>query len=107
MDFEELLKELKSELGQLIEENFSDFKDAAQEDVDEFIESSRTKLKRWTGLLAQGELDREEYSWLLKSQKDLFLMHALKKAGMEKLRLEKLKDGMVDVILDTAFRVVL
>lgn len=100
MDFEEILKALRDSLLKLISEEYEDFTDAAQEDIEAFLTASRDKLERWTKLLANGEITLEEYAWLLNSQKDLFVMRTLYNAGISKMRIEVFKNKVINTIID-------
>lgn len=107
MDFEEILQQLKNNLLKLISEEYDDFRDAAQKDVETFLVESRDKLERWTTLLAKGELTLEDYTWLLKSQKDLFVMRTLYNAGISKMRIEVFKNKVINTIIDVVVGIVL
>jgi hypothetical protein len=107
MDFEEILKELRDSLLRLISEEYDDFREAAEKDVEAFLNESRDKLERWTKLLASGELTLEDYTWLLKSQKDLFVMRTLYNAGITQMRIEVFKNKVINTIIDVVSKLVL
>lgn len=107
MDFEKLLEELKNALIQLFGDKWKDLKIESKKDIDQFLEDSKEKLKRWTELLLNGDLDLEEYEWLLKSQKDLMLMQALHSAGIHKISLGHFKNKVIKTIIDVVKTVVL
>ena len=69
--FDEILNELKDKSLELIKNTLLDFKDQAKEDVNEFFNNTKDKLERWTMALAKGELSKDDFKWLLESQKDL------------------------------------
>ena len=100
MDFEVILKEMTKSLVDLFGEKWSDLKGEAKKDVDQFLKDSKEKLKRWTVLLAAGEIDLEDYEWLVKSQKDLMLMQALHSAGVHKISLGHFKNKVIKTIID-------
>ncbi|MDH7911363.1 hypothetical protein [Winogradskyella sp. SYSU M77433] len=107
MDFEALLKELKSALTQLFGEKWSDLKGESKKDIEQFLNDSKDKLKRWTELLVNGDIDLDDYEWLIKSQKDLMLMQALHSAGVHKISLGHFKNKVVNTIIDVVKAVVL
>ncbi|WP_338359906.1 hypothetical protein [Yeosuana marina] len=107
MDFEKLLKELKSSLIELFGEKWEDLKGESKKDIDQFLEDSKEKLKRWTELLANGDITLEDYEWLIKSQKDLMLMQALHSAGVNKISLGHFKNKVIKTIIDVVKTVVL
>ncbi|WP_417558502.1 hypothetical protein [Mesoflavibacter zeaxanthinifaciens] len=107
MDFEKLLKELKAALVDLFGEKWGDLKNEAKKDIEQFLADSEVKLKRWTELLANGDITLEDYEWLIKSQKDLMLMQALHSAGVNKISLGHFKNKVIKTIIDVVKIVVL
>ena len=107
MDFEALLNELKSSLTSLFGEKWGNFKDESKKDVEQFLNSSKDKLERWTKLLVNNEIDLEDYEWLIKSQKDFLLMQALHSAGVHKISLGHFKNKVVKTIIGVVKTVVL
>ncbi len=107
MDFEKLLQEMRDNLLLLVREQYADFKQASEDAVLQFLEDSKEKLEKWTILLAEGLLTPDEYKWLLKSQKDLFLMQTLYNAGISKIRLGIFKNKVINMITDVAIKVLL
>ena len=107
MDFEELLKELKFALASLFGEKWSDLKGESKKDIDQFLEASKIKLKRWTELLIKEDIDLDDYEWLVKSQKDLLVMQALHSAGVNKISLGHFKNKVIKTIITVVKTVVL
>ncbi len=107
MDFEALLKELKTSLLELFGEKWKDLKDESKKDVEQFLKESKEKLERWTTLLANGDITLDDYEWLVKSQKDLLLMKALHKAGVSKISLGHFKNKIIKTILNVVKSVIL
>jgi len=107
MDFEVLFKELKSTLVSLFGEKWTDLKGDSKKDIDQFLESSKVKLKRWTELLVNGDIDLDDYKWLVKSQKDLLVMRALHSAGVNKISLGHFKNKVLKTIINVVKTVVL
>ncbi len=106
-NFDEILQDLKDNALALIKSTLLDFKDQAQDDVTAFFNSSKDKLEKWTTALSNGDLSKEDYKWLLESQKDLMVMNGLKQAGLAKIQIDKLKNALVNMIVDTVVDMVL
>ncbi|MFD0861937.1 hypothetical protein ACFQ1M_06940 [Sungkyunkwania multivorans] len=106
MDFGDILKELKANLFELIGDRVSDFTKEGKKDMEAFLEASKTKLKTWTKLLADGHLTLDDFEWLVKSQKDLLIMQALYQTGTSKIKLGHLKNAVIRTIVDTIKAVV-
>ncbi len=100
-NFDEILQDLKDNALDLIKSTLLDFKDQATEDVNEFLNSSKDKLERWATGLAKGELTKEDFKWLLESQKDLLVMNGLKQAGLAKIQIDKFKNAIINMVVDT------
>lgn len=106
-DFEEILKDLKDKSLEVIKSTLKDYRNQAEQDVNDFLESSKEKLERWTRLLGQGELETDDFKWLVESQKDLLVLNGLKQAGLAEVKLEKFKNTIVNLVVDTIFEKVL
>ena len=98
MDFEKLFKELKGDILTLVKEKFGEEGQSIKNDVSEFFEGAKDKLKRWTQMFASGVITKGEYELLMKSQKDLVIMTTLHKAGISKLG--HFKNTVINLIMD-------
>lgn len=101
MDIEKLLKQLKQELVTLLGDKYKEFKPEIQKDITAFLESSKEKLERWSLLLASSSITEEEFSWLLKSQQDLIALKALQGAGLSKIKLNNIKNAIIQTVFKT------
>lgn len=99
MDFEKLFKDLKNELLSMVKDKFGEEGQSIKNDVSQFFDDSKEKLKRWTGMFANGVITKGEYELLLKSQKDLVVMTALHKAGISKIKLGHFKNAVIKMIV--------
>ena len=106
MDIEKLLKELKAQLLALLEGSFNEFKPELQKEITFFLEQSKEKLVRWTLLLADKSITVDEYKWLIKSQKELLTLKALQTAGISKIRINNLKNNIIQTIIKTVLMVI-
>jgi hypothetical protein len=107
MDIDALLKELKNNIFTLLGNKYKEFKPELQQDLNNYLNSSKAKLERWSLLLADNSIDKEEFLWLLKSQQDLIELKALQTAGLSKIKLNNLKNNIISIIFDTVVKVVL
>lgn len=106
-DFSEILGEIRTGVVTLAQATIQNYVDAAVEDAEDFIGSTEGKLKRWTGLLADGSLTTEDFEWLVRSQADLAQMRALKRSGLALVRVDEFKSSLLNLVTDTVFRFVL
>jgi hypothetical protein len=100
MDFENLLKELKTEIVSEAKEKFGSEGEVIVSDLKVYLDSSKVKLKRWSILFVQGSLHKDELQWLLKSQKDLLTMNGLVKIGVNKIKAGHFKSKVIGIVFD-------
>jgi ABC-type ATPase with predicted acetyltransferase domain len=61
-------------------------------------------LRRWTRELRDNELTKAEFADLVKGQKDLAQLAALTQAGLALAALQRFRDGLMKLVIDTAFK---
>ncbi len=103
-DFNKFMEVLKEGLEDFAENRWKDFKDAAINDGKSFLDTSKEDLERWTKSLADGNLSKDDFEWLLESKKDLAELFALKQIGLTKVTLDRFLNGIIDLIINTAFK---
>ena len=106
MDFEEILKQLKASLLQLLAEKYDEYKSESKKDINDFLNSSKEKMERWTKLLVTGIISLEEFEWLLNSQKDMLELKTLQKAGISKISLGHMKNSIISTIVNVVKTVI-
>jgi hypothetical protein len=102
-DFEQIFNDIKSQISQLAKLTVSKYATEAKQDAEEFLESSKEKLKKWTMLLAEGSIDSSEFEWLVNSQQGLAQMKLLTQAGLAQIRADQFKNAVLLVIVDVVF----
>jgi len=106
-DIDVFFDALTDEIADLAETHLQELKEAAVEDGRAFLNQTQDDLKRWARLLEEGKLSREEFESLVRGQKDLAEMEALKRAGLAAARAERFRDALIDRIVGTAARIFL
>ena len=106
-DFDEFLDVLKKNIEELAEKSWKDYRQAAIDDGEEFLNQCKEDLRRWTKLLAEGQLTQDDFEWLIQSQKDLAEVKALTQAGLTLIRLDRFRNALIDLVIETAFDVFL
>lgn len=99
-----LLKELKESILLLVKEKYDMQSKQIEKEVEIFLKASKERLIRWTTLLAQKQLTKEEYTLLLTAQKDQFVIESLYQAGISRISLGHLKNNIIRLIADTAIK---
>lgn len=102
-DFDDFLENLKKGLEELAKKNWAEFREAAEKDGKAFVEKTKEDLRRWTKLLAQGDLSKDDFEFLVAGKKDLAEMEALRQAGLTLVRLERFQNALISLVIDTAF----
>ncbi len=102
--FKDFLSTLKKDLLKFAEENINEYKDELLKDGNTFLKKTRNDLKRWTAGLTVGMLSKEDFEFLVKGKKDLAEMLALKQKGLSIVKINKLRNGMIDIIIGNAFK---
>lgn len=95
-----------SGLGDLVQTHLTEHKDEALEGATAFLQSSEVDVKKYTMLFTKGEINRDDYYWLLKSRLDLARLHAVTEVGIAQVRLEHFRIALIDHTVGVAFRFV-
>ncbi len=102
--FNDFVSTLKNDLLDFAKINYEEYKDELLKDGTLFIEKAKSDLERWTDGLASGALSKDDFEFLLKGKKDLAQMEALKQLGLSKIRITKITNGIIDVVVGSAFK---
>jgi hypothetical protein len=102
--FNDFVSTLKTDLLDFAKVNYEEYKDELLKDGTLFIEKAKSDLERWTEGLASGALSKDDFEFLLKGKKDLAQMEALKQLGLSKIRITKITNGIIDVVVGSAFK---
>lgn len=101
--FDNFIGTLKQETQKLAKLHLGELETAAVKDADAFVAKQRDDLKRWTKLLKDQAISEEDFVDLLNAKKALAEMIALRKAGLSLIKLERFRQGFLNLIIDTAF----
>ena len=105
--FNQFLDAVKSGSKDLARDVFDGFEDQALEDTKAYLENSKQDLQRWTNLLAQGELTKQDFEDLVKAKKALLQIHSLTQAGIALAKLDQFRSRFITMVVNTAFGVFL
>jgi hypothetical protein len=104
-DFSRFLEELTAKLTQLAEQQWTAYRAAAISDGTAFVEKIKADLERWVQLLASGALTKSDFAWLVQGTKDLAELQALEQAGLALARLDQFRTALLNLVINTAFSV--
>ena len=105
--FDEFVDMFLSGAKELAKQVFDGFEDNAKADARAFVDKTEADLKRWAKLLADGELSKDEFENLVRAKKALAEIHELTQAGVALTKIERFRSGLVDLAIDSAFKVFL
>jgi hypothetical protein len=77
---------------------------AADEDANDFLNRSRERLEKWTKALAEGKLTKDEFDSLVRARIDVAEINALAQAGAAAVRVQRFRDGLINLAINTAFK---
>jgi len=100
--FDDFLEAVKNGLRPLI----TDFGKQAQDQVlngtDDYLRARAADFKSWTDDLAAGRMTRLEFEDLVVTSRSEIEIHALAIAGIQTARLQRLRDAIVNLIVEKA-----
>ena len=102
--FNDFLSTFKEDLLGFAKDNLNEYKDELIRDGNAFVEKTKSDLKRWTEGLALGTLSKKDFEFLIKGKKDLAQMEALKQLGLSKIRINKILDGVLEIVVGSALK---
>lgn len=101
-DFNQIFNDIKNQLGPLAETSLKGFAAQGQQDAVAFLEESKAKLATWVQQLANGEIDQDEFAFLVESQKTAAEMVALQEANAGSVRIDQFRDSVFNLVIKTA-----
>jgi hypothetical protein len=105
--FDDFLSEIRDGAKQLAKDLFKDAGKEAADDTREFLNKSKDKLKKWTKELQDRELNKDEFKDLVEGQRALAKLYSLTQAGVAATKLERFRSGLINLVIDKAFDVLL
>lgn len=104
MDKREYLESLKGEIPKLAIDRGGKLREDAFKEAKDFIDNSGENLVKWSTALAKGELSKDDFAWLLQSNKDLLKLNGLKEIGLTEIQAEKFRSDLFALVTDQTTR---
>ena len=104
--FGDFLNEVKTGGVEIAKQEAVGFLDAATKDVEAFLNDLKADLERWIQQLAAGQLSMTDFEFLVKGKKDLAQMVALKQAGLAAIRIDRMRNALIDLIIKAAGKMI-
>src|SRR5215813_7275084 len=80
-DFNKIFDNIKDQVGAEAQTDLKEFSDQGKQDAQAFLDQWGDRLEKWMQLLADKQIDEDEFRWLVESQKAAPQMEALRKAN--------------------------
>jgi hypothetical protein len=103
--FEAFWDQLLQGIGDLAEAMLEDIRSEALADGKAVLEDVREDLERWTRLVEEGRLTRDDLTFLMRGRVSVAEMHALKRAGLALADIDRFRRSLIGLVIDTAFDV--
>jgi len=100
LDWKKFINELKDEAGTLAKDELIDLIDSAKNDSEIFIKRQGEKIEKYLKQLANGQISKANFESYIIDIKNLIELHAYKLSVAAKARVQRLADGITDLILD-------
>jgi hypothetical protein len=101
-DFNQIFDDIKSQLGPLAEQNLKEFAGQGKQDAEAFLQQSRANLEKWMQQLANNDIDQDEFTFLVESQKAAAEMTALQAANAGTVRIDQFRDSVFNLVIKAA-----
>lgn len=72
----------------------------ATKDAKAFLKTSEEQLTIWFKQLEQGEITQKNFDSLVRGERDLAEMEALKQLGLSKVAIDTFTRGVIDIIIN-------
>ena len=103
--FDDFKNEILTGVKGLALGSLTGFVDQMKSDTQQFLQAQEQHLIEWTNDLGSGEIDEEEFEFLVKGQIQLFEMHALTVAGITAAQIQHFRDAVTKIVVDAAIKV--
>jgi hypothetical protein len=100
------VKGLEKKVAAFAAAEANDYAKSAKKDAKAFLAESGAKIDEWTALLVAGEMTKDDFEWLVQSRKDNAKMEALTQAGLGKAKIQRIVNGVLDLVVAEAFKLV-
>ena len=106
-NYQDFLDAFKPALQDLAKQTLDAYSKQATADGQAFVDTQKANLDKWTKELVDGELSKADFTDLVKGIQDLAELVALKQAGLAAARLDGFRTSLMNLVIDTAFKVFL
>jgi len=95
-------KDIEKQTAILAKTILKGFADQAVADARDFQKKAQARLAEWLTDLANGEISQKNFESLVRGERELAEMRALKQAGLSKVALDTFTAGFIEIVLHAA-----
>lgn len=99
---EDTLKQIGKDITALAKTLFKTNAKRAATDGRAFLEATKAQVSIWLEQLAAGEITPKNFESLVRGERDLARMQALKEAGLTQVAIDTFTRGVIDIIINAA-----
>ncbi|MEI7234036.1 hypothetical protein WCT82_08920 [Pectobacterium carotovorum] len=105
-NIEKIVVVLGQEIKNYAQDSWLPYKDAAIKDGRDFVDKLKMDLELWTIQLANKQISKDDFTFLVKAKADLATLNALKKAGLAQTQYDKFINGLIGVVISSVFKII-
>jgi hypothetical protein len=103
--FDEFVKAILEGAQGLARQLWNGYEQDAKADAQAFVDKAKADLERWTKLVAAGTLSKQDLTDLVKAKEALAEIAALTKAGVALAEVDRFRSGLINLVIDSAFKI--
>lgn len=96
------LNKIEKDIAALAKTLFKQFAAQAAADGKAFLNTTKAQTEEWLRELADGEISEKNFQSLMRGERDLAEMAALKQAGLAQVAIDTFTRGVIDIIINAA-----
>lgn len=103
-EFEKTIDTLKTDIATLAKESLEEFSELAIKETNDFFETTKADLKKWTEKLAAGLIDKGDLEYLIESNIALTEMKIQTQIGLAKIKADTFMAALKDMAVTTLIK---
>jgi len=95
-------KNIESQTVTLAKTLLNGYAQQATQDARDFQAKAEQQIAEWLGDLAKGDITKKKFTSLVRGERDLAEMRALKQVGLAQVALDTFTNGFMEIVLNAA-----
>lgn len=106
-EFDTFVDAVKDGAKGFAQEIFGGYQESARDDAQAFLDKTKADLEKWTKMLAQGEISKQDFTDLVQAKEALAKIHMLTQEGLALTKLERFRRDLINLVIEKAFTIFL